>query len=359
MAGRGCRQAEGLKEDMTKMNRSMDLAWCCIAAFLCAMLSGCGNTPGAATVPKNAPASGLWQVVATTGMVADLVRQVGEGRVKVESLMGEGVDPHLYKPTVRDVKLLESADLVFYNGLMLEGRMQDVLQRLQASGRPVFAVTDGIPRDRLIAPEGFAGHYDPHVWMDVGMWSLCVDYVAECLERVDPQARDVYRANAARYKAELEELDEYVRRVIGSIPEPHRVLVTAHDAFHYFSRAYQIPVRAPQGISTETEPGVKDINDLVQFLVDRRIRAIFVETSVPEANVRAVLEGAARLGWRVQVGGALFSDAMGPPGTYEGTYIGMLDHNATVIARALGGQAPPRGMKGRLSVGESGKAGGR
>jgi len=297
------------------------------------------------------PAKRPFSIVTTTAMIADMVANVAGDRATVVALMGEGVDPHLYKPTTQDIRRLQRADVVFYNGLMLEGRMQEALQRIQSQNRAIWAVTDGLDRSRLLMPAEFAGHYDPHVWMDVALWSDCVSYVAEKLAQQDPEHGSEYRERAARYRQALAELDAYVRGVIGSIPRQQRVLVTAHDAFHYFARAYDIQVRAPQGISTESEPGVKDINDLVDFLVERRIPAIFVETSVAENNLRAVLEGALSRGWRVRIGGSLYSDAMGPPGTYEGTYIGMIDHNATLIARALGGNAPPRGMAGRLSLG--------
>jgi manganese/zinc/iron transport system substrate-binding protein len=186
--------------------------------------------------------------------------------------------------------------------------------------------------------------------MDVAAWSECVGLVAEKLVRFDPAHAEEYRQNATGYRAELQRLDQYVRTAIASIPEQQRVLVTAHDAFHYFSRAYEIPVRSIQGISTESEAGVNDINRLVDFLAERKIKAIFVETSVSEKNIRAVVEGTAQKGWNVAIGGALFSDAMGRAGTYEGTYIGMIDHNATTIARALGGDAPEKGLLGKLSV---------
>lgn len=326
--------------------------WMHAVALVLALASGCspGGSDRSSAENSTTAAPGRPYIVATTGMVADLVKQVVGDRAEVVGLMGEGVDPHLYKPTIRDIKELDRANIIFYNGLMLEGRMQDALERVRSRGRIVHAVTDGLARDRLLAPAQFAGHYDPHVWMDVSMWSECVEYVAAKMADHDPAGGPYYHARAANYREQLQQLDDYVRRVIRSIPESQRVLVTAHDAFNYFSHAYGIPVRAPQGISTETEPGVRDINELVHFLVERKIPAIFVETSVSEANLRAVLEGAARLGWKVRIGGSLYSDAMGPSGTYEGTYIGMIDHNATVIARALGGAAPPRGMQGKLSI---------
>jgi manganese/zinc/iron transport system substrate-binding protein len=185
--------------------------------------------------------------------------------------------------------------------------------------------------------------------MDVSLWSECVAHVAKVLGEFDPPNKDYYQQNAERYQQELQSLDDYVRQVITSIPEQQRALVTAHDAFEYFSRAYDIPVRSAQGISTESEPGVNDINSLVDFIVENKIKAIFVETSVSKSNLMAVIEGAASKGWKVEIGGQLFSDAMGAEGTYEGTYVGMLDHNATVIARALGGDAPEQGMNGKLA----------
>lgn len=287
-------------------------------------------------------------VVCTTGMVADIVREVGGERVTVECLMGQGVDPHLYKPTRDDAQKLMKADVIFYSGLMLEGRMADVFAKVARGGKPVYAVTEGLEEENLLEPEGFEGHWDPHVWMDVRAWMKAVDVVAEALAEQDAEGAEKYRENARRYRAELKSLDEYVRGVIASIPESQRVLVTAHDAFHYFSRAYGIEVRGVQGISTDSEAGVRDINALVDFLVDRKVGAIFVESSVSDKNMKALIEGARSRGHEVAIGGELFSDAMGAPGTYEGTYIGMIDHNATRIARALGGEAPEKGMKGKL-----------
>jgi manganese/zinc/iron transport system substrate-binding protein len=199
-----------------------------------------------------------------------------------------------------------------------------------------------------------AQHYDPHVWMDVRGWMKAVTVVEQALSEFDPDNAAVYQANAAAYIAELEALDAYVRKVIASIPENQRVLVTAHDAFNYLGRAYGLDVRGIQGLSTESEAGVQDIEKLIDFLVKRGLPAVFVETSVADKNVRALVEGAKARGHDVGIGGELFSDAMGEPGTYEGTYIGMIDHNATTIARALGGSAPARGMQGQLTGGHDG-----
>jgi len=341
---------EGRARRLSVAHRQRNFCLTCqvmlIFLLMLGLVSGC-NSDGASASNSSA---GRYRIVTTTGMVTDIVKQVAGNKAEVIGLLGEGVDPHLYRPTPSDVKSLASADVVLYSGLHLEGRMQETFEQVKRRGRPVFAVTDSLDRSRLNAPPQFAGHYDPHVWMDVGMWSQCVEHVAKVLGEYDPPNQQFYADNAARYQEELETLDEYIKKIIASIPKEHRYLVTAHDAFEYFSRAYQIPVRSAQGVSTESEPGVNDINSLVDFLVDHRIRALFVETSVSEANLRAVVEGAQDKGWNVEIGGLLFSDAMGAPDTYEGTYIGMLDHNATVIARALGGDAPERGMQGKLEA---------
>nr|VFJ73511.1 MAG: manganese/zinc/iron transport system substrate-binding protein [Candidatus Kentron sp. FW] len=291
-------------------------------------------------------------VAATVGMIADVARQVAGEGMTVVGIIGEGVDPHLYKPTRRDVVTLRQADMVFYNGLMLEGKMGDVLARVAAAGKPVHAVTEQLlERDDYVLTDG-ARHYDPHVWMDVGGWMRAVAVVADAMATFDPERARDYRANAAAYREQLARLDAYARQSIGSIPEGRRVLVTAHDAFNYLGRAYGLEVRGIQGLSTESEAGVRDIERLVAFLVARKIPAVFVETSVSDKNVRALVEGARAGGHELVIGGALFSDAMGKAGTYEGTYMGMIDHNVTTITRALGGTAPARGMRGKLGHGD-------
>ncbi|MCC5788355.1 MAG: zinc ABC transporter substrate-binding protein [Opitutales bacterium] len=293
---------------------------------------------------------GPFKVITTTGMVADLVRAVGGEHFEVRSLLGEGTDPHEYSPTRRDVVALQEADLIFYNGLMLEGKMTDILVRMARRGQPVYAATEFVEEreDYLLMDEDDDDYFDPHVWMDVQGWILALDVVRDALTEFLPAEEATFRQNADAFRAELEELDHYSREAIASIPEERRVLVTAHDAFQYMSRAYDIEVRGIQGISTETEAGVRDIEDVVRFVTERNIPAIFVETSVSDRNVRAVIEGARAKGHEIQIGGELFSDAMGPEGTYEGTYIGMIDHNVTTIVRSLGGEAPERGMQGRL-----------
>ncbi len=318
-----------------------------LGIFALGLLPGCGETKTAGQT-QSGPRQYPYKAVCTVGMVTDIVRQVAGEKADVSGIIGEGVDPHLYKPTRNDIAALQSGDIVLYSGLMLEGKMADALVKVASGGKPVAPVTEMIDEKYLLTPKEFQGHFDPHVWMDVAAWSRAVDAVARALGEFDPANRAHYEANAARFQEELAKLDEYVRRVIGSIPEPQRVLITAHDAFNYFGRAYGIEVRGIQGLSTESEAGIEDINRLVDLIVQRDIRAVFVESSVAEKNVRALIEGAGSRGKTVRIGGSLFSDAMGPPGTYEGTYIGMIDHNATVIARALGGEAPERGMQGKL-----------
>ncbi len=314
-----------------------------LLSLLAVVLGVLPTTVGAQ--PKEYP----YRIATTCGMVTDIVRQVAGPHAQVEGLMGEGVDPHLYKPTRGDIASIIKADVVFYSGLKLEGRMGDTFDKARRNGKPVEAVTQNLDHQFLLAPPEFSGHHDPHVWMDVSAWSKCVSTVADTLAKFDPPHTADYQRHAAAYQQQLSDLHAYVKQVIASIPQEQRVLVTAHDAFNYFGRAYAIDVRGIQGISTESEAGLDDINRMVDFLVSRKIRAVFVETSVSDKNVKALLEGAKQRGHDLRIGGKLFSDAMGAAGTYEGTYIGMLDHNATVIARALGGQAPERGLHGKLS----------
>jgi manganese/zinc/iron transport system substrate-binding protein len=285
----------------------------------------------------------------TTGMIGDAVKGVVGDTGKVDVLLGSGIDPHSYKPTRADIARLAQADIVFYNGLLLEGKMTDALVRVANAGRPVIAVTEALDEKYLLEPEGFQGQYDPHVWMDVTGWMKAVEVVRDRLIAFRPQLADTFRANAARYLGDLEKLHDYARTALASVPKGSRVLVTAHDAFNYFGRAYDFEVLGIQGISTESEAGLKRIQELVDLIVARKISAVFVESTVSDRNVRALIEGAQARGHTVRIGGQLFSDAMGAPGTYEGTYVGMIDHNATTIARALGGKTPPRGMQARLS----------
>jgi manganese/zinc/iron transport system substrate-binding protein len=289
-----------------------------------------------------------YKAVGTIGMVTDIVKNVAGDAAEVEGIIGEGVDPHLYKPTRQDVVSLSRADIIFYNGLMLEGKMGDVLVRFARKGKPVYAVTEAILEDSDYVITDQEAYYDPHVWMDVQGWMKAVEVVRDALTGFDPENADAYAANADAYLARLEKLDAYAREVIGSIPESRRVLVTAHDAFGYLGRAYGLTVKGIQGLSTESEAGVRDIEDLIDYLVENDIPAVFVETSVADKNVRALVEGAKARGHELIIGGELFSDAMGPSGTYEGTYIGMIDHNVTTIARALGGKADPGGMQQKL-----------
>ena len=287
-------------------------------------------------------------VVATTGMIADLVRQIGGDHVTVQGLMGAGVDPHAYRQTRSDIVAMTRADAVLWHGLYLEAQMEDVLADLGRK-RPVIAVAETVNKDLLLAHEDYAGRYDPHIWMDPDLWVQCVPAVVDALADLAPEARDQFEENAARFVTEARALGDYATGVLSQVPAEQRVLLTAHDAFGYFGAAYGFEVLGIQGISTESEAGLNRISALVDMLVARRLPAVFVETSVSDRNVRALVEGAAAQGHNVQIGGALFSDAMGPDGTYEGTWFGMIDHNVTTIARALGADAPAAGRLGKLT----------
>lgn len=322
-----------------------------LVAFGFSALAFVGCAPTSSETSGDPATDAQYAVVCTVGMITDIVRNVAGDYARVEGIIGEGVDPHLYKPTRGDVVKLSSADVVFYNGLLLEGKMTDVLVRVASSGKPVKAVTEAIleQSDYLMELDDGSEYTDPHVWMDVAGWMQAVPVVAEALAAYDPAHSEIYHANAVVYVSRLKGLDAYAKQSIASIPEKQRVLVTAHDAFNYLGRATGMTVRGIQGVSTESEAGVRDLEDLIDYIVEQRIPAVFVESSVADKNVRALVEGAKARGHNVIIGGTLFSDAMGKAGTYEGTYIGMIDHNITTITRALGGEAPVDGMQGKLT----------
>ncbi len=304
------------------------------AALLLAALLGLAACGRAVETAERDLSNRSIRVVTTVGMITDIVREVGGDRVRVAGLMGPGVDPHLYKASEGDVTRLAEADLVFYNGLHLEAGMTKAFERMRGRVRGV-AVTDGIDRRLLLAPPEFQGAYDPHVWFDVRLWARAVERVREALASADPRHAGRYAANAERYLAQLRDLDEYVRRQAARVPAPQRVLITAHDAFNYFGRAYGFQVRGLQGISTATEAGARDVQDLARFIAERRIPAIFVESSVPARTIQAVQAAVRSRGFDVEIGGQLFSDAMGDPGTPAGRYPGMVRHNIDTIVTAL------------------------
>lgn len=283
-------------------------------------------------------------VVTTIGMIADVSRQIAGDNQEIINLIGEGIDPHMYQPSKSEIDKIQKAGLVLYNGLFLEGKMGTILKSRADQGNPVSAVAEGI--DIQVIGSSVP---DPHLWMDVSIWSKVAKNIGDELATFDSKNADEYQKRREEYQKNLNDLHTYALMVFPTIPEKQRVLVTAHDAFSYLGRAYGIEVRGIQGISTESEAGTKDINDLVTYLVDNKIPAIFVESSVSEKSVKTVIEGAAEKGHTVKIGGELFSDAMGPAGTYQGTYIGMMDHNITTIVNALGGSAPKEGFQNKLN----------
>ena len=279
---------------------------------------------------------GPLRVVTTIGQIADAAKNIGGDLVEVESLMGPGIDPHFYKASEGDIFTLLDADLILYNGLNLEGRTRDVLEQMGYE-KPVVAVAESIPAEQLLAPPEFAGQYDPHVWFDPTMWSLVVEAIEQAMIEADPANAESYMANADAYRERLAALDAEWRERIASIPVENRVLVTAHDAFNYFGRHFGLEVVGLQGISTETEAGVGDLQAMAKLIVDLRVPAIFVESSVSPRTIEAVQAAVRDQGIDVAIGGELFSDAMGPAGTEEGTYLGMVEHNVTAITEGLGG----------------------
>ncbi|HVD99097.1 MAG TPA: zinc ABC transporter substrate-binding protein [Cytophagaceae bacterium] len=273
--------------------------------------------------------------VTTTGMIADAIGNIVGEKAEVSALMGAGVDPHLYKVTQGDLQKLQDADIIFYNGLHLEGKMSEVLEKLSEK-KKVIPVSNGIvskTKLRLLNKEG--NITDPHIWFDVALWKETVLYASAELQKADTANASSYQNNAKNFTAKLDSLDQWVRVEIATIPEQSRLLITAHDAFGYFGNAYHIEVKGLQGISTVSDYGLNDVTALVDLIVQRKIKAIFIETSVSDKSIKAVVEGCRSKGHEVKIGGALYSDAMGKPGTEEGTYIGMVKANVNTIVKAL------------------------
>lgn len=283
---------------------------------------------------KTKESNGKLNVVTTTGMIYDAVINIGQDKLDAIALMGPGVDPHLYKATQGDLRKLQNADLILYNGLHLEGKMGEVFEKL-GKIKSVQAIGKDIPDSLLHESEVYAGTFDPHVWFDVSIWKRAAQSTSEAIIAKDPKNAEFYRQNTLQYLTKLDSLNAAVEKSINLIPEAQRMLITAHDAFGYFGEAYGIEVKGLQGISTLSEPGLKDIAELVNLIVDNKIKAVFIETSVSEKAINAVVQGCKEKGHNVKIGGSLYSDAMGPFGEFEGTYIGMVHTNVQTIVNAL------------------------
>ncbi|WP_010195216.1 metal ABC transporter solute-binding protein, Zn/Mn family [Bacillus sp. m3-13] len=274
------------------------------------------------------------QVTTTIAQIADIVENIGGDKVKVESLMGPGIDPHLYKASQGDLSKLNDADIIFYNGLRLEGRMGEILNKMTEE-KPTIPVAESVPSELLLKAEGETDKMDPHIWFDITLWLYAVEEVRNTLVEQDEENAAYYEKNAEAYINELKELDAYAKEQIATIPPESRVLVTAHDAFQYFGEAYDMEVTGLQGLSTDAEFGLNDVRSIVDLLVERDIKAVFVESSISEDSINAVVQGAESRGHTVKIGGELYSDAMGAAGTETGTYLGMFRHNIETIVNSL------------------------
>ncbi|WP_112180024.1 metal ABC transporter solute-binding protein, Zn/Mn family [Paraliobacillus zengyii] len=298
--------------------------------FLLVGLFGC-STQDEETINKSEEPL---KVVTTIAQIADAVENIGGEHVDVTSLMGPGVDPHLYNAVQGDIQTLDQADIIFYNGLHLEGQMGEIFEQMEQD-KTTTPVSENIPESKLLSDPESPTITDPHVWFDISMWSYSVEAVRDDLINIDPDNEESYSQNAADYLAELEALDIYAKERFEEIPEESRVLVTAHDAFNYFGKAYGFEVVGLQGLSTESDYSVNDVQKIIDLLIDRNVKGVFVESSVSDRSINAVVEGAKEAGHDVSIGGELYSDAMGEAGTEEGTYAGMFKHNVDTIVEAL------------------------
>lgn len=284
---------------------------------------------------EDAPTNQNLNVVTTTTLLTDLVNNIGADKINVQGLMGSGVDPHLYKASAGDVSKLSNADLIFYGGLHLEGKLVEVFEKMQHQNIKTIAVSDALDEKTLIGSEYFASNYDPHIWFDVHNWELITAFVVKKLSEADPENKDLFEANGKTYLEKLKVLNEELKATIQTLPKEKRILVTAHDAFNYFGQAYDFEVVGLQGLSTATEAGVQDVQKLAAFIIERKVKAIFVESSVPKRTIEALQAAVNSKNHQVEIGGTLYSDALGNPGTVEGTYIGMFKYNVNTIVNAL------------------------
>lgn len=320
--------------------------------FLLIALAACGPADEGAT--GEALADRKIRAVTTTNLLADLVRNIGGDRVEVASLMGPGVDPHLYQASAGDVDRMSEADVIFYNGLHLEGKMTDLFSQMRERGVAAYAVAEEAvaPELRLSSPD-YPGNFDPHIWFDISLWIDAARFVGNALSALDSTHAATYESNTAAYLDSLSTLDEYVRRRAAELPEDQRVLITSHDAFGYFGRAYEFEVRGLQGISTATEAGTADVQALARYVAERRIPALFVESSVSPRGIEAVREAVRSRGFDVQVGGTLYGDALGAEGSGADTYVGMVRQNiATIVSALAGTSSSAQQAGGRMRSGE-------
>lgn len=297
---------------------------------------GCAQDRGPAEVRDISVEEPL-NVVATTSMIADLSTQIGGDLVSVQGLMGPGIDPHLYKASEGDVAAMTNAEMILYNGLHLEGKMVDIFSQMQQRCLPVYAITDGLDDSDLLTSEYFVGSQDPHIWFDISLWKKAAQRIRDVLSQAVPNSASLFNERTESYISELDSLDTWTRLQIASIPVETRVLITSHDAFGYFGRAYGIDVKGLQGISTASEAGTGDVRDLASFVAENEIPSMFVESSISPRGIEAVREAVRARGFEVAIGGTLFGDALGSPGTEAGTYLGMFRENVTMIVAGLGG----------------------
>ena len=307
----------------------------CLLVLLLMVAGGCQKDNSEDAANASPTTEKKLRVVATISMITDILENIGGDRIDVTGIVGEGVDPHLYKPTAGDVERLKDAEIIFYNGLNLEAKITGAVLDKMAYERKAVAVTDGTLRSHLRTASEFPGGYDPHVWHDASLWMKAVERVRDTLAQADPNNAEFYRSNASNYLTALKTLHDDLQDLAAQVPAQRRILVTTHDAFGYLGRAYDFDVRGLQGLNTETEAGVADVRELAAFIIEHRIPAMFVETSTPSQGIEAVQAAVRAKGFEVEIGGGLFADAMGTPGTPEGTYIGMMRHNIDTIVNAL------------------------
>jgi manganese/zinc/iron transport system substrate-binding protein len=279
--------------------------------------------------------NGKLNIVTTTSMITDLVKNIGGDVINIQGLMGSGVDPHLYKASEGDVSKLVNADIIFYNGVHLEGKLVDVFEKMGHQNNKTIAISDALDKKTLIGSALFQGNYDPHIWFDISIWEKATSFIVVKLSEAVPEHKTVFEANGKKYLESLQALRTKVTATIETLPKEKRILVTAHDAFSYFGRAFGFEVVGLQGLSTATEAGVKDVQKLAEFIIKKNVKAIFVESSVPIRTIEALKESVNSKGHNVKIGGTLYSDALGNAGTIEGTYIGMFEYNVNTIVDAL------------------------